>query len=289
VKRKSTGLLTFYKNHLSKLYLNYWLIAAIFVPVGIFLMNYPLSKAYINHEYLKFIIQLTGLHRWFYPDLGYNPTWWYLSTIIPLYVLFPLMYRLTRKTGVWPFLFLCIAGFLIQERLFFSELVEHTHFVLWSSSFVLGIDLSLSNGLATASLLLSRTGWFRFVLLAASIIGLSIFEKFGFIYYLKLAWLLGTLIIRFTFEVVRASSLLSKILSFLGKHLFNIFLFHTFIFYFFFKEQIYSFKNPLLIFAVLLSVCLLISILIEYLKKAILFYRLESKISEIRINDKLFI
>lgn len=54
---------------------------------------------------------------------------------------------------------------------------------------------------------------------------------------------------------------------FLGEHSINIYLVHTFIYYYFFSDFIYSFKYPALIFLVLLILTLCISIALEELKK----------------------
>ncbi len=66
-------------------------------------------------------------------------------------------------------------------------------------------------------------------------------------------------------------SLNNRSLRFFGRHSFNIFLFHTFLFYLYFPEIIYWNRNPLVIFATLLTSCLVISVLLEYFKKAIKF------------------
>ena len=64
---------------------------------------------------------------------------------------------------------------------------------------------------------------------------------------------------------------LTKWLEFLGRHSMNIFLFHTFIFLYYFHDIVYCSGNPFLIFLTLLCSCLAISMGMEYLKKAIRF------------------
>lgn len=59
----------------------------------------------------------------------------------------------------------------------------------------------------------------------------------------------------------------NRFLEFCGKHSFNIFLFHTFIFYLYFPEVIYWPRHPVLIFIWLLAICLVVSVGIERLKK----------------------
>lgn len=56
------------------------------------------------------------------------------------------------------------------------------------------------------------------------------------------------------------------VMQFIGKHSFNIFLFHTFIYYLYFSNLIYWSTNPLLIFCTLLVVSLFISMGIDKLR-----------------------
>lgn len=63
----------------------------------------------------------------------------------------------------------------------------------------------------------------------------------------------------------------NQVLAFLGKHSFNIFLFHTFIYAYYWQELIFWSRNPILIFLTLLTVCIVISVFIEKLKKRIYF------------------
>lgn len=75
--------------------------------------------------------------------------------------------------------------------------------------------------------------------------------------------------------VYKNFKLTSKINTFLlhlGKHSFNIFLFHTFIFYLYFERLVYWNRNPLIIFITLIMICLPISYLIEYIKKGKKFF-----------------
>lgn len=80
-----------------------------------------------------------------------------------------------------------------------------------------------------------------------------------------------------------------KILVFLGKHSFNIFLFHTFIYAYYWPELIFWSRNPFMIFATLLCACLLVSVVIEYIKQKLGFYRLEqnamNELSRLFVNS----
>jgi len=76
-----------------------------------------------------------------------------------------------------------------------------------------------------------------------------------------------TLLFVYLYQCLRIPSFLKKSLAFLGKHSMNIFLFHTFIFYFWFQDYIYASRNPIIIFLTLLAICIPISILLEWIKK----------------------
>lgn len=63
-------------------------------------------------------------------------------------------------------------------------------------------------------------------------------------------------------------------LEFIGKHSMNIFLFHTFIYHYYFKDLIFFSHNPIIIYVTLLIVCLTISVVLETIKNNIGFYKL---------------
>lgn len=73
------------------------------------------------------------------------------------------------------------------------------------------------------------------------------------------------------------------VLRYLGKHSMNMYLVHTFIFAYFFKEFIYGFKYPVLIFLALLATSLLTSIVVEQLKRITRYNNLITKLSNIEL------
>lgn len=280
IKGKSVGLFMFYKTRLTRLYLNYWFIAALFIPIGTFFMNRTLDSVYVRYKYIKLIINMMGLNMYVMGGGGYNATWWYINLIMSLYILFPFINDLIKKYGVW-FLLFCLL-------LLFPTGIEIPVLQVWILPFAFGIFMSHSNGFVSISSLLNKTGIMRFAILTCLIIATALFREHGFLLTkTKIDCLFGCLIIVLTVEIINSFYILKILLSFLGKHLFNIFLFHTFIYLYYWKEMIYFFRYPLLIFIVLLSVCLFISVLIEISKKRILFYKLSKAIENINIPDKI--
>ena len=276
IKQKTIGLFEFYKRRLSVIYSNYWFIALIFVPVGIVFMNRAIQDVFTDHAYAKFIIQMIGLHRFAYPEYGYNITWWYMSVIIPLIILFPFIYDLTQKYGVFILSMLLII--VIPDKASIPVITT------WLLPFALGIYFSQRNYITTISRHLSSYKLWRFPMLIIAIMFLAAFRTYSpLLNGNKIDWLFGGLIILFIYELTISFKLVEILLSFLGKHLFNIFLFHTFIYYYYWEAFIYSFKYPVLIFLVLLSICIVLSIMIEFLKKYIHFYELVKKFQKLKV------
>lgn len=279
VKSKNVGLFSFYQKRLIAIYSNYWLIALIFVPIGVFFMGRTFQDVFTSHEYPKFIIQMTGLHRFAYSEYGYNATWWYMSVIIPLIILFPFIYDLIKKYGAIILILFFII--LLPKRQIFP--VINT----WLLPFALGIYLSEKRRLVTMSNCINKYGKWRFVMLISAISLVAIFRsRIPLLKGAEIDWLFGGLIILFVFELTKAYKQLQFPLAFLGKHLFNIFLFHTFIFAYYWREFIYSFQNPFMIFVVLLSICIAISMLIEQMKRRVYFNKLLERANEFQVPAK---
>lgn len=78
---------------------------------------------------------------------------------------------------------------------------------------------------------------------------------------------------------------LHPLFQFLGRHSFNIFLFHTFLFYLYFQEMIYWSRNPVVIFLTLVFACVGISYVIEMIKSGIHFKKLHDTISGLILKE----
>lgn len=89
----------FYRHRFSKLYTGYWYVWAVFVPIGYFVFHRTFADAYPQHTLVMLVLDFLGLINCT-GHLGYNGTWWFMSCIILLYLLFPLLYRALEKC--WP-------------------------------------------------------------------------------------------------------------------------------------------------------------------------------------------
>ena len=82
---KQINVQTFFLHRFKKLYMNYWFIWLLFVPVGVFIFDRTLIDAYGNHCFFKMLLDFLGILN-LTGNLGYNPTWWFYSCIILLYL-----------------------------------------------------------------------------------------------------------------------------------------------------------------------------------------------------------
>lgn len=101
---KHENLTEFYKKHFAKIYLNYWYIWLLFVPAGLFIYGRTFQTIYGDHTILKLAGNLLGVQNYF-GYWGYNPTWWFISLILALYLIFPLLYFLSKRKYILEILF----------------------------------------------------------------------------------------------------------------------------------------------------------------------------------------
>ena len=273
------NLKKFYKHRFSKLYFNYWLIWMIFVPIGIFVFDITFEKIYGNHIIIKFILDILGLIN-IIGNYGYNPTWWFYSCITLLYILFPI--TITACKNKWS----SLALLLISVGLTFCQFTPLQPIRYYLLTFILGCYFR--NGLIYKILpppishytLKASNGQLSFweISILIIMIGISIPIRFLTSYALVIDTLIAILII-FCFKNIKMHPYIHKSLRFCGKHSFNIFLFHTFLFYLYLPLFIYWHRNPLIIFITLLLFCLSISVIIEYGKDKLGYYKFLNRIT----------
>lgn len=87
------------------------------------------------------------------------------------------------------------------------------------------------------------------------------------VYYGTLLDCLIVLFIILLYKNTRRKQLLSRVFYYIGKNSMMIFLFHTFILHIWFTDFVYSSRNPIIIFFLLLSLCIVIAEIINGLKR----------------------
>jgi peptidoglycan/LPS O-acetylase OafA/YrhL len=111
-----------------------------------------------------------------------------------------------------------------------------------------------------------------------AIIGLAIYQRqygTGFFKSFYVDGFLAALIIHFLYQYFAGIGWLKSVMVFAGKHSFNIFLFHNILYETYWPKFFYSLGAPVVSFAALMSASVVISILLEMLKKRIGFYKLQ--------------
>ncbi len=86
----------FYWHRFVKLLMNYWFIWLLFVPISVLVFGRTFAEAYGDHIAPKLVLDLLGVLNCV-GLYGYNPTWWFYSCIIVLYLSFPLLYRVMHR------------------------------------------------------------------------------------------------------------------------------------------------------------------------------------------------
>lgn len=252
---KVINIKVFYIERFTKLMMNYWFVWLLFVPIGILFFNRTFTVVYGNHILIKGIIDFVGLSYsvGFY---GYNATWWFMSCIIILYGLFPFLAKFCQNH--------CIVLLAISVVIVFFPMYIFSPIKYYLFPFSLGIacaqkkyfNIYVNNSLTGGKIL---------------IVTVLLFCIRNFVPYTLLFDGVLSLFIIVSLKYINLDSTVINILSFLGKHSMNIFLFHTFIYHYYFHDFIYWTQNPILILLTLLLVCLSISTVMECLKSSLCF------------------
>ncbi len=267
----STDMLSYTRHRLVSLLSNfifvYLLVILVSFPTGRFFEIYGRSGSSI----LYVLVDMFGLAKLFKTP-SYVGTWWYMSLAIVLVVLFPLFVKLYREYR-WAFLF----AVMLLPR-FLNLRVINTNLLHYTLAMALGMYCAESD-LFTRWKNFEETRLrkipkillflFHLLLLAALVVfrqsdaGQGLLEVFDGIIPVYIAYFGRLYLFR-----LRG---LSPVLRFLGKHSMNMFLTHTLIRTTFFQDFSYSFGNAWLNVLVLLVITVLLSMVIEALKKLVHF------------------
>lgn len=267
----STDMLSYTRHRLVSLLSNfifvYLLVILVSFPTGRFFEIYGRSGSSI----LYVLVDMFGLAKLFKTP-SYVGTWWYMSLAIVLVVLFPLFVKLYREYR-WAFLF----AVMLLPR-FLNLRVVNTNLLHYTLAMALGMYCAESD-LFTRWKTFEETRLrkipkillflFQLLLLAALVVfrqsdaGQGLLEVFDGIIPVYLAYFGRHYLFRLPG--------LCQVLMFLGKHSMNMFLTHTLIRTTFFQDFSYSFGNAWLNVLVLLVITVLLSMVIEALKKLVHF------------------
>lgn len=213
------------------------------------------------------VIDVLGLAKYFGTPM-INITWWYLTYAVLLIVSMPFIFLAYKK---YRYLILpvgCLLPGAFSMKFSFSSLLPC---VILGTAFAYEGWMekihTLNKNIFTKIFVIIIEGagiWFSYLLYRNT----DITYSYVFVFLIPL----------FVVDVVAYVPVLRHVLKFLGRHATNIFLTHTFIYYYFYTEFIYSFKEDWLILSVMLLICTLLSVILEFVKKISCFNLLIDKI-----------
>ena len=270
VAKKNDGIgsvFHFYRHRYAKLMINYWLIYLLFVPIGLLFSNRSFCVVYGENWIPGAVSDFLGLHQAIIGHpMGYNPTWWFYSCIIFLYLLYPLLWKFRR------FWYLMIPlSLVIRPIIEYFPIIRSSLCCDYLPSFICGLAMSyLSPKIGEVKVAGKLLIFILFLFICScrfSIPNPIMWDSVISIYLIVVYFIVGV------------PPFVSKSLAFIGRHSMNIFLFHAFIFYLYFHNVIYWSRNPVLICLTLLIVCIPISITIEWLKNRLCINQLQNRLS----------
>lgn len=251
---------TFIIKRILKFYFNYWPIFLFSIIVGIFIFNIPINHSSPRNEIKLLILNFLGLSG----HASYNASWWFNTLILQIYLIFPLLYYSIKKQVILSLITLLL---LNSFNIDFFNVNAGIYLLV----FGLGIMLPMYHNKIN-NVLKKIPDIFRYFIPITLIIipllilplkdPIAIYAN-GIKLYAMLTLGISLLIGLFVNKV----KVISIIFSFLGKHCANIYLIHTLIFYYWFPQFFYSIDNPLIIFLTLISISLMFSMIIEYIKE----------------------
>lgn len=282
IKQKVKFSIKFIIKRLIKFYSAYWFVFVIFVPLGIFVFDRSLIDAYgETNIFTAFIVDFLGLQGY----NSYNITWWFNKLIIIFYFLFPILFYFCERTK-WIGL---VISFLLMRFATKLNIFNYYDLLLWQSPFLIGIYYKLyKNTFNRLSTLICKypkitliSILFIFVLCVIfRVVDIPLIHLSG----IRMDSYLTVSILLIVLLLIGKTSFFYKMLSFCGKHSMNIYFIHTFFNSYCSFTHNYLHNTWMRIgggnIIVLLMLCLVISIMIEWIKDKIYW----NKISTIIVN-----
>ncbi|MBR2589977.1 MAG: acyltransferase [Clostridia bacterium] len=268
---------SFIKNRWLKLMSPFWFVYVVFVPLSLF-FGTSFLEVYGKNPF-HYIADFFGLSYLFYGNTyTMNETWWYMSIIIVLTLLFPLIVKGYKK---FPELavFISIAVCIILPSLKIKD------FSVWICPLVIGVFF------AHKQLFEKISGVFDTTLKQVLIITVS-FILFFYIrmttsmYTVKVDFLFMLPFILTGFFIIPKIPFIRTVLEQLGKKSGLIFLFHTFIFSKYFQKFTYSFKYSVLIYIIFLAVCVAVAFALDGLMRLTRYQKLFDYLTRSKATKK---
>lgn len=213
-----------------------------------------------------------------YKTPSFNDTWWYMSFAIVLIFIMPVLLEIYKKIG---FILIPLA-ILLPRCLRINDFTLNFDLARWLFLITLGIWFADKDILVKIKCLaMKKSRVIKFIIATFILVLLSyIRTKIVFVrdFYDIFDGIVPVYYIIYCYNYIFDIDWINSLLKLLGKYSMNMFLIHTFIRQYYFSDLLYALKYSWLIVIVLLIVSLVISILIERMKKILKYEILITKI-----------
>lgn len=252
---------------LKGLYINYWLVFIIFIPIRFFFLN----KQFILSEFIDNIVGYSS---------SYNKEWWFFAVYILLIITFPLSVKIINNNSVYEILKIIVIAVVIRTiipvlvknpiMIDFSKTVFYKELYLmlqWLPCFLMGIAF------AKIGLFSKLKKFFIDNKLDNIVVHMIIFIGIIYIRYRNnndraFDYLLVPMFIFSIINIIKTCRL-NKIFSYLGKHSTNMWLVHSFFCYYYFQQLVFYPKISVIIILWLIILSVISSIFINFIKECI--------------------
>lgn len=271
----------FIARRLVKFYANYWVIFVIFVPISVLVFHRSFSIPYGEDAILpiSLLSDVLGLQG----AKSYNITWGFNQLIIVLYLLFPILYRLIQRIP-WVTMIVIMAA-IHFENYYPSPMDE---FVIWKFPFALAFVMGIiwnkyENALPKLSSWLSEHQIIFGIVSVMMLITMILLRMNHIIPQwtdINMDAFLSCATALVVISVIRWIPYVKDAFVFLGKHSMNIYMIHTFFNAYWHPEWLHTgeWLRGGANFAILLLMCLGVSVAGEYSKEKMGLYKLVQNI-----------
>lgn len=250
-KTRQPSVPRFYKTRAARLYSIYWPVWIVFVPLNLLILRRSLESLYGPGNWpAHMAAEFLGVHDLFGVSGGTNITWWFMSLMLLLTMLFPLLRWLVARGGILVPIAIyatTIAGVFVLLDAYIAPVTLASPLGMLSA-FALGIWLSLSP--RVPRLLGEMRKQPSVALLGAILIG---YLAVGLRSTSARPWehdvLLAVPLVVLVWLISEHVPVIEKALVAFGVVSFEIFLTHTFLYYYWLHDWFYSLGYPFLIFA----------------------------------------
>lgn len=254
------NVFNFVFRHLKKLMFAFWAIYIFFLPINL-AVGRKLGEIYGSMRWDNMLIDFLGLNHIF-DTPSMVGTWWFMGAIISFYIFFPyLAYMLKKNKTAF-----VVINFLIALFVGFSmhNIIQSTNPILfYLFAFSMGMYLAEMNLINIILEILYKRRVLFIVYLTGLLLSVYLRLKIGN----EFDTLLGVLIIVFCAYFIPMGGLLERFLRFLGVYSSDIFMIHSFVYAWCFKEYVYICHNIFVVILLTLLYSLIFSVIINFIKK----------------------